>query len=249
MKNRFLLIVVLFALVIAVMNACSKTGGSDTQEPTADYSFTEEFDTVSRAVGRGWVIANNSKPIGTMSWMQGYFYVSLYHGTGKFGQTINYPAIGGFGANNPSFSGTDFILTTAECGSGRAILSNWLISPGTMMKDGDEISFYTRTFSNPAVAADRLEVRVNADDGKASVGIDSNSVGGFSKILMQVNADLLLEGDGSYPGSWTKYTVKISGLPVPKKTRVAFRYYVTNSGPLGDNGLGVGIDKFTFTSN
>ena len=247
MKNKFLQLFVLLASVIALVMACSKNTDSNTilQLPT-DYSFTEEFDTISKTIANGWVIANNSKPIGTMTWMQGNFYVSLYHG--KLLGPVNYPYIGGFGAGNPSFSGSDFIMSTVDCGAGNAIVSNWLISPETMMKDGDEINFYTRTYSNPAVAADRLELRVDTADSKASVGIDSNSVGGFSKILLQVNPDLLLKGDGAYPGSWTKFTVKIAGVPVPKKTRVAFRYFISNSGPLGDNGLGVGIDKFTFTS-
>jgi hypothetical protein len=29
---------------------------------------------------------------------------------------FNYPASGGFGDNNPSYSGSDFIMTTSECG-------------------------------------------------------------------------------------------------------------------------------------
>jgi hypothetical protein len=249
MKNKFSSIAVLFLSVIVVIIACSKESNPNKNQ-LKDYSFAEDFDTVSVAVAKGWVIANNSKPIGTMSWMQGYFYVSLYHGAvpGKFGGPVNYPAYGGFGANNPSFSGTDFVLTTSECGSGVANCSNWLISPEVLMKDGDEINFYTRTFVNPAVGADRMQVRVNSVNSSADVGIDSNTVGGFTNVLLDINPTLLLEGDNSYPGEWRRYSVKVSGMKVPQKSRIAFRYYVPNGGPLGPNGLGVGIDKFSFTT-
>jgi hypothetical protein len=35
---------------------------------------------------------------------------------------------------------------------------------------------------------------------------------------------------------------------VAKKSRIAFRYYVPNGGPLGANSVGVGIDQFSFIS-
>lgn len=250
MKNKFFLFALSFLTVVVIIIACSKENDNSVNLPK-DYSFNEEFDTVSTAISKGWVIVNNSKPIGTMSWMQGYFYVSLYHGAvpGKLGGPVNYPAYGGFGDNNPSYSGADFILTTSDCGSGVANCSNWLISPEVKMKNGDEISFYTRTFANPAVGADRLQVRLNAANGSANVGTDSNSVGTFTNLILDINPALLLDGPGSYPGEWTKYTVKVSGMPVPLTSRIAFRYYVPNGGPQGQNGLGVAIDKFSFTTN
>jgi len=247
MKNKLLVFSLLFITAVAVTVSCTKEAAVP---PSTDFSFSESFDTVSAAVAKGWVIANNSKPIGTIGWLQGYFYVSLYHGftPGKTGGPFNYVSAGGFSGNNPSFSGADFIMTTAECGSGRAYCSNWLISPEVTVKNGDQISFYTRTYQNPAAGADRLEVRVNAADATANVGRDSNSVGGFTNLILEINHNYLLDGDDSYPGGWTQYTSTVTGMPVAKKSRIALRYHVANSGPLGENGVGVGIDQFEFTS-
>jgi hypothetical protein len=245
MKNN---IALAFALIVAAtitILACTKDTAA---VASTDFSFSEGFDTVSKAVDRGWVIANNTKPIGTMAWVQGFFYVSLY--PGKLGiSAYNYVNTGGFAGNNPSYAGADFIMTTADCGSGnKATCSNWLISPEVMMKDGDQLSFYTRTYKNPAASADRLEVRVNTANGTANVGTDSNSIGGFAKVILDLNPKYLLDGAGSYPGEWTKYSATIAGVPVAKKSRIAFRYYVPNGGPLGANSVGVGIDQFSFIS-
>lgn len=249
MKNKFILLAGVFAAIIITVFSCGKKD-SPVITPT-DFSFTEEFDTVSKAVSKGWVIKNNTKPLGTIGWTQGFFYVSMYHGlVPKSLGTLpfNYPSAGGFGDNNPSFSGSDFIMTTSECGFNIANCSNWLISPEVIIKDGDVISFYTRTYDNPAIGGDRMEVRLNEADGTSDVGRDSNSVGHFTKVLLDINPGYLLEGDGSYPGVWTKYTATVSGFPIAKKSRIAFRYYVPDGGPQGPNGLGVGIDKFKFTS-
>jgi len=247
MKNKLPLLFLLSAAVIITTVSCEK---KSTPASSTDFSFNEEFDTVSRAVSKGWVLANNTKPIGTIGWIQGFFYVSLYHGYDSKTGVINYPSSGGFGANNPSLSGSDFIMTTADCGNGVANISNWLISPEVMMKNGDQVSFYTRTYSDPAVAADRLEVRINTLNSSADVGRDSNSVGGFTKVILDINPDYNLDAaDGGYPGEWTKYTATISGLPIAKKSRVALRYYVPDGGPLGNNSLGIGIDKFEFNSS
>lgn len=247
MKNKLTLFILLCCTVVLVAVSCTK---DKMAQPSTDFSFSESFDTVSVAVAKGWVIANNSKPIGTIPWTQGFFYVSMYHGftPGKTGGPYNYPSAGGFGGNNPSFSGADFIMTTAECGSGRAYCSNWLISPEVTIKNGDQVSFYTRTYQNPATGADRLEVRINEADASANVGKDSTSVGGFTNLILDINPNYLLDGDDSFPGEWTQYTATVTGMPVPKKSRIAFRYHVENSGPLGDNGVGVGIDQFEFTS-
>ena len=93
-----------------------------------------------------------------------------------------------------------------------------------------------------------MEVRLNEADGTSDVGRDSGSVGHFTKVLLDINPGYLLEGDGSYPGVWTKYTATVTAFPIAKKSRIAFRYYVPDGGPQGPNGLGVGIDKFKFTS-
>ncbi len=228
------------------MAACNKEENVTVNDP----SFGEEFDTLSKAVARGWVIKNNTRPIGTVSWEQGSYYIAMAPTfDSKFGGA-NYPYLGGFGGATPSYSGSDFVMTTSECGSGNAACSNWLITPEVMIKNGDVIRFYTRTYDNPAIGADRIEVRVNTVNGSANVGSDPESVGNFDAVILDINPDYLLEGDGSYPGDWTQFTATVSGLPstAARKSRIAFRYYVPDGGPLGANSLGVGIDKFEFIS-
>lgn len=241
------LIIVAAAMgLTSLLSSCAKKE-SDPSLP--DFSFTEEFDTLLNVTSRGWVITNNSKPLGTVSWIQGFNYISMYHGLtpGKTGGPFNYLYGTGMGGN-PSVSGSDFVMTTSECGSGVAYCSNWLISPEITMKNGDIIQFYTRTYDNPAVGADRLQVLLNTVNSSADVGRDTTSVGNFTKLLVDINPEWKLQGEGSYPGEWQQYSAVVTGMPIPKKARVGFRYFVPNGGPQGSNGLGVGIDKFEFIS-
>jgi hypothetical protein len=243
-RTLFLLTSVLGIAVF--MASCTK---NESTQPSQDFSYTEEFDTLVKVTGRGWVITNNSKPLGTVSWIQGFNYISMYHGLtpGKTGGPFNYLYGTGL-SGNPSASGTDFLMTTSECGSGVAYCSNWLISPEITMKNGDIIKFYTRTYDNPAVGADRLQVRLNTVNSSADVGRDTTTVGNFTNLLLDINPELKLQGTGSYPGDWQQYSVVVSGMPIAKKARLGFRYLVPNGGPQGANGLGVGIDKFEFIS-
>ena len=57
MKNKILLFLLAAVIVIA---SCGK---KDTVSTVNDPSFTEDFDTLSKAIGRGWVIANNKSPV------------------------------------------------------------------------------------------------------------------------------------------------------------------------------------------
>jgi hypothetical protein len=234
MKQRLIAVLILFGAIVLITFACKKEAAV---EEKTEYSFTEEFDTVSNSIARGWVIANNTKPIGTASWKQGIFYYENKKGTGD-----------GFGGLNASYSGTDFIMTSIDCGYGKAYCSNWLISPEMTVKDGDSVSFYTRTYENPAVAADRMQVRLNDVNSSPDVGTDSSSTGNFNKLLVDINPLFDISGSDAYPGTWTRYSVVISGIPAPKKTRIAFRYYVPEGGPAGVNGLGIAVDRFQFVS-
>jgi len=254
MKNKSILFSLGIAIALSSLVSCAK---KDTAAAVNDPSISEDFDTLSKAVGRGWVIANNSKPIGTIPWVQGFFYLSQNHlYDGKLGPSNPYN-FDGFGGMEYSYSGTDFAMATANCGHGSATISNWLISPVLDIKNGDIIRFYTRTAANPADGADRLQVRINPVNSSSDVGRDATSVGNFSELLLDINPDYLLEGDGSYPGEWTSsmdinqgVDLVVSGMPgtTAKKSRIAFRYFVEEGGPGGANSVGVGIDKFEFIS-
>lgn len=247
MKNTSLLFSLSVAVVLSTLVSCGK---KDTAAVVNDPSFGEDFDSLNKAVSRGWVIANNSKPIGTVPWVQGFFYLSQNHlFDGKMGASNPY-TFDGFGGMEYSYSGTDFAMSTSNAAHGRGTISNWLISPVMEIKNGDIINFYTRTASNPADAADRLQVRLNPVNSSADVGRDAFSVGNFSEVLLDINPDYLLEEDGSYPGEWTQYSITVAGITgsAARKSRIAFRYFVEDGGPEGTNSVGVGLDKFEFIS-
>ena len=240
MKKYFLSTIILGAISFSlVLTACRK----ELAPPVAkSYSWVEEFDTIQNSMNRGWAIVNNSRPLGTASWMQGEY------GLGKKGIT-------GFPAASVTYSGTDFALCTFNAGDTIATLSAWFIAPPTVMKNGDEISFFTRVEVNPATYADRMQVRLNAINNGVDVGnlratniTAATAVGDFTQLLLDINPLLLKSGVGSYPGTWTKYTIKLSGLPAPVERRFAFRYFVTNGGPSGANSNGVAIDRVEFIS-
>jgi hypothetical protein len=247
MKNKSLLFSIAVAFILTGFISCGKT--NDESAVINDPSFSENFDDVKKAVNKGWILANNSKPIGTIGWVQGFFYLSQNHlYDGKMGPSnpYNFDGIDG----NPTESGNDFIMATSNCGHSGATISNWLISPVVEVKNGDVITFYTRTAANPADAADRMQVRINPINSSADVGRDATSTGNFSEVLLDINPTYLLEGDGSYPGEWTAYDVVVAGMPgsTAKKTRIAFRYFVEEGGPGGANSIGIGIDNFKFKS-
>ncbi len=238
----FFLSLALFAVVL--IQACKKDEAPAPAAP--DYSWVEEFDTLANAINDGWGVINNSRPIGTDSWVQGQYLID------------NKGKLGGYSPASYSYSGQDFALCTFNANSGAGIISCWLITPVTTMKNGDIIRFYTRTLAEPATYPDRLQVRLNPNSASVNVGsgpLADNTVGlatgDFSTLLLDINPNLVLSGADAYPGTgWKQYTLTLSGLPPTLvKRRFAFRYFIPiDAGATGSNGQGVGIDKVEFIS-
>lgn len=240
MKPYLLTICTLLAGVLVTITACKKEKAPET---AANYSYTEEFDTLAHTLQRGWVVKNNSRPLGTDGWIQGQFGIDE---KGK---------LNGYSAASYSYSGQDFVCTTFNSGDSVATISSWLISPVTFMKNGDQIEFYTRTLENPTSFPDRLQLRLNGQNAEANVGTGplankavAEMTGDFSIILLEINPQLSTGGTNSYPDVWTKYTATITGLQAPENRRFAFRYYVTDAGPDGSNSQGIGVDAVRFIS-
>ena len=181
-------------------------------------SLVEGFDVVPIA---GWTTLNNSAPIGT----NGYFQGS--------------PAVFNASSGAPnSYVGVNF-----NSGSGGvAAISNWLITPTLSFSNGDVVSFFTRT-STGSNYPDRLQLRFS-NVGGTNVGAMPTSVGTFTTLLLDINPTL---NTGGFPEDWTQFSVTISGLGGPTSGAVAFRYFVTNGGPSGDNSNYIGIDSFSIT--
>ena len=167
--------------------------------------LTENFDAITTLPGAGWVLTNNSAPVGTSGWFQGNPGVF----TAQAGATNSYIA-----AN---------YLNAAAGGN----VSNWLLTPPlTNLQNGQTLSFYTRS---AGTFPDGLEVRLCTGTPCTNVGATDTSLGSFTTVLATVPPA------GSYPTTWTQVSVVLSGLPAgPNNGRIAFRYVVTNTSTNGD---------------
>lgn len=195
---------------------------------TSSYaSFVENFD--AGALPAGWVTTNLSTRNSTGNpWSVADGIVD------QFGEVVVAPHAGDGMA----------LVNYSSVGSGIGTISNWLISPLiTGLHNGDTFSFYTTTVPNSEYP-DRLEFRMSTGGG-TGVGDSTSSVGTFTTALLSINPAVDV---GGYPEDWTKYTVTLSGLSAPVDGRVAFRYFVPNGGPNGDNSNIIGLDDFSYVS-
>ena len=53
---------------------------------------------------------------------------------------------------------------------------------------------------------------------------------------------------GGYPEVWTQEVAIVDGAPAPTCGRFAFRYYVSDGGPSGNNSNYIGLDLVQFTT-
>ena len=128
--------------------------------------------------------------------------------------------------------------------AGQNTISNWLITPQISFLAGDQVSFWTRT-ATPVDFPDRLQVYLSTAGASTNVGTTPTSLGDFNTLLLDVNPNLVATGAGSYPTTWTQFTIN---LPTSGSGRVGFRYFVTNGGPSGTNGNFIGIDSLNIVA-
>ncbi len=167
----------------------------------------------------GWTTLNNSVPVGTTGW---------------FGGAATFPSQAGVPL---SYIAANFNNTTGD-----NTISNWLITPSVSLVNGDVISFWTRQVTNN-IFPDNLEMRI----GSGATIADPAGVlglGGYTTLAIEINPALTAAG---YPSVWTEYTHTVTGLPVATNTKVAFRYFVPNGGPAGNNSNLIGVDTFSIT--
>jgi len=174
--------------------------------------LSENFDDVSTITG--WVVVNNSTSGGPRtSWFQGEPGVF----TSQSGAPNSYVAANYLNAY------------------GNGDVSNWAITPVLSVKNGAEITFYTR--SEGVFPGDTLDVRLGIGSG-TNVGSTTTSVGDFTTVLATIG------GGSNYPTVWTKYTIMITGLSGITDIRLALRYWVTDTSVNGDY---IGIDTLQVT--
>ena len=136
----------------------------------------------------------------------------------------------------PANSGTTYAWSNYNSSTGANDISKYLISPLVTFNNGDTISFFTRTITNPAQYPDRLRLVYNTTG--------STLPADFTNVLVTVNPTISTTG---YPATWTQYTGTVSGLAGPTPGRYAFHYNPTNGGPSGLNADYIGIDDVTYT--
>lgn len=218
---------VLSALVFAAVFAVSvlplflgaKAGA--TKLPLACTSFTQGFDDISALSALGWTITNRSEPAGTETWFQGNDAVTFSSHTG---------------------SPNSYIAVNSNSGADTATLSNWLLTPEITLQNGDTLTFYSRTLNLDF--PDRLQVRMSTSGASTDVGTGATGVGDFGALILDINPNLTPDG---YPDVWTQFTVTITGVPAPTRGRLAFRYFVTDGGPLGINSNYIGVDTLSYS--
>ncbi|MCW3074764.1 MAG: hypothetical protein JWP69_1833 [Flaviaesturariibacter sp.] len=243
-KINFLRIGIYALVSVVLLQSCKDDSNLAAPPPVPDQSFVEEFDTVSAALSRGWKLINVSVPKGSGIWQQGGDITPWFQAFSSNG-------------SNAGFIGADYLSTSAAAG----IISNWLVSPVVTYKNGDKISFYTRTLIYNAAPpgapvdstdyANRLQLLISQNDG-LNVGNGDES-GDFSALIdinpnyIEYHSNPALYSPFAYPARWTRFETTISGLNAPKTGRLAFRYFVEGAGSNG-LGSGVAIDKVEFKS-
>jgi hypothetical protein len=203
-----------------------------------NYSLTEQFSSLTTAEANGWIFINNSRALGQTTWQAGEG--SLFAAYTTDAAASDYVAIAASCCNPFDVDG-NFTPQTE--------ISAWMITPVLTVKDGDTISFYTRTTDAEPFDPERLQLRMNPTGTGTDVGNDSSSVGEFTQIVLDINPGLI---PGEYPNTWTRFQYIISGLSAQTKTRFAFRYYkpITTLGAASfyyELGY-IGIDDFSFSS-
>ena len=220
MNNKFLLsILVLVCLLAGLTDGCKKD--SFNNSPVITTFFTEEFQDVSTLGTAGWVIKDNSADL-TM-WLQ------PFGGKGP----APFPAYS-FTASPDEYIGVHRSFSDTI----NYAISSWLITPVLSLKNGDKISFYSRSEDYGIVIQDRMQVLMNASSS-ADVGNNPNSVGDFTTVLLDINSTQAADG---YPVTWTKYQHTFSGISGKIDRRIGFRYFVPNTA----KSAGIGIDLFKF---
>jgi hypothetical protein len=234
--RKGLLLLLISAGFVASFSSCRNDEYLLTPPATPDQSFVEQFDTMQNAYNRGWRWLNRSVPVGPSTWTQapGTATMSAYSSRGT----------------NQGAAYADYLSTA---GTNNGTISNWLVSPSTILQNGDKIVFYTKTdvFTAAAPATDfgaRMQVCINSKNDGLNVGTGDDA-GDFEALLdINGNEDEYMPSapiPTAYPGDWTKFEVTVFGLNGPTRGRFAFRYYLHGAGSNGA-GNGIGIDSVAY---
>jgi hypothetical protein len=122
-------------------------------------------------------------------------------------------------------------------------ISNWLLSPEINLSKGT-ISFWSRATGQSW--PDRLQIRMSTNGSSTDTGTTYSDVGVFTILLGEINST---ESQYTYPEIWTQYTYDLPDVSPGTTGRIAFRYYVSNGGPLSSNSNYIGIDEASYSTS
>jgi len=221
-RGRSAAAIAALSLAVAVVSASARGAilSENFDEPGGFFGNTGIAPNLpSVPVVAGWSVQNRSTTIGTHSWFSG-------------------------SASSPNFgpqAGTGYAAVDVNSTTGQATISNWLFSPVISFNTGDRVSFFTRT-ATPVQFPDRLQLRLSTNGSSTNVGTTDTSFGDFTTLMLEINPNQTFS---AYPTSWTEFSAT---MPTSGTGRVAFRYFLTNGGPSGDNGNYIGIDSLNITA-
>jgi len=196
--------------------------------PTALDEGFEQFNVFGGGMfANGWIRQNNSDEADS------YWWQCIRTSEGGFWNAADGP--------DDSCGLAGYTSTLIDGGT----ISNWIVTPLVSFGSGSTVSFYTRTKPG-STFPDRLQVRACSAEPCTDLGTGSEDVGDFTTLLLDIDPG---EAQGVYPEDWTQYVVDFSeGLPTSGNGRIAFRYYVHDSGPNGSRGNLIGLDRVVVTT-
>ncbi|TCZ71363.1 choice-of-anchor J domain-containing protein [Flaviaesturariibacter aridisoli] len=241
-------------LSVVLLASCKNDSDIAAMPAVPDQSFTEEFDTLSAALHRGWMVYNGSSPVGSAVWQDGGDLLPWFQPYSNNG-------------SNAGFVGAGYLSTSG----GSTIIANWLISPPVTLQNGDSITFYTRSYVDDISTGglvdstdwgNHMELLASTKGANAQPGA-GNSFGDFNKVLVDINpyfydashtvtyydnhTDPSLYNPLAYPIRWTRFVGVVRDLDKPTTGRFAFRYHLIGGGNAG-YGSGVAVDKVEYKS-
>lgn len=180
-KKIILLSALICSTTMAQVNGAKPGSSIDTRAPVADLMGTnsEGFEDITNLPG--WVMDNQSSPVGSADWFQG-------NGTSTF------PAQAG---------GTDEYIAVNYNSTAGSDICNWLVLPDLGFLQ--TLSFWTRTATG-STWPDRLFL-LHSPTGGTTTGDCFTDFGDFTNSLVEVNPALVT---GGYPEDWTQFTSNIN---------------------------------------
>ena len=284
--SKFFLRNILVSAGIATvfLNACKDDSYLTIPPSIPAQNYTESFDNFQEAYTNGWRTINRSTPFGR-KWYDvaeapnfgSVNYVAIYYPAWEQAQFTldsaqfpNAPFPGRYWQNAYSsqrasngYAATS-IASASVIGIGAPLakfdISNWLISPETLLQNGDKIIFYT--YSKGLC---RLQLWLNPSNS-LNVGSESFSSGDFNLKLLDIDstyARVETSPSMAFPTEWTRFEAEVTGLKKPVKGRFAFRHFLEDQLPVKQSSIDpnnldtiytqihksvIGIDEVTYKS-